>query len=76
MRRKVGDGKKHRGEGDMISAGDSSSEATESSGNALATGMMHLAIACTHVQRESQEEAEAAGKFASSIDSLDWRVEF
>ena len=40
---------------------DSSSEGMRSDGDSIATGMMHLAIACTHVQRQSEEEAEAAG---------------
>ena len=44
----------------MISEGDSSSEATKSSGDALVTGMMHLAIACNHVDQQSEKEAKAA----------------
>ena len=36
-------------------------EGMRSDGDSLATGMMHLAIACTNVQRQSEEEAGAAG---------------
>ena len=45
----------------MRSVRDSSSEATNSDEEAIAQGMMHLAIACTHVQRVSMKETPAVG---------------
>ena len=45
----------------MRSVRDSSFEATNSDEEAIAQGMMHLAIACTHVQRVSTKETPAAG---------------
>ena len=65
MRRKARQGKKDYGQGKMISAEDSSSEATKSDGEALAIGMMHLAIASTHVERQSEKEVKAIDKLAS-----------
>ena len=45
----------------MQSVRDSSSKATNSVEEAITQGMMHLAIACTHVQRVSTKETPAAG---------------
>ncbi len=45
----------------MSSERNSSSEAMESNEEAIARGMMHLAIACTHVERLSKLEDAAAG---------------
>ena len=50
------------GEGEMSSGGDSSSEGTKSDEEAIATGMMNLAIACKIVTRQSNAKAHAAGK--------------
>jgi hypothetical protein len=47
----------------MASERDSSSEATESNEEAIAEGMMHLAIACDHVEQQSLKCADAAGNF-------------
>ena len=45
----------------MSSVWDSSSEATNSDEEAITQGMMHLAIACTHVQQVSTKETLATG---------------
>ena len=45
----------------MRSVQDSSSEATNSDEEAITQGMMHLAIACTHIQWVSTKEIPAAG---------------
>lgn len=52
----------------MRSAKDSSTEgSSQNDGDAIATGMMHLAIACTHVERQSDKEKKSAGKCTSLI---------
>ena len=50
------------GEGEMSSGGDSCSKGTKSDEEAIAIGMMNLAIACKIVTRQSNTEAHAAGK--------------
>ena len=63
--RKARQGNKDCAQGEMMSGGDSSSEETQSGDDALATGMMYLAIACTHVEWQSEKEAKGGGKSAS-----------
>ena len=48
----------------MASARDLSSDTTRSEDNAITRGMLKLAIACTFLQRQSEEEAAAVGKEA------------
>jgi hypothetical protein len=61
--RRRGDAEGDRKDKDMASDRDSSSEATESNEEAIAEGMMHLAIACDHVQQQSIKGADVAGNF-------------
>ena len=51
----------------MNSDRDSSSEGTESNEEAIAAGMMHLAIACTHVERQATLEDRGAGKITPRL---------
>ena len=46
----------------MDSNRDSSSDATESNEEAIAAVMMHLAIACIHIERQATLEVARAGK--------------
>ena len=46
----------------MDSDRNSSSDATESNEEAIAACMMHLAIACTHIERQATLEVAGAGK--------------
>jgi hypothetical protein len=55
----------------MASERDSSSEATESNEEAIAEGMMHLAIACDHVEQQFLKCASAAGKFRD-VHAMFW----
>ena len=58
----------------MSSDRDSSSQRTESNEEAIAAGMMSLAIACTHVQQQSNWEAAAAGKNCKTLCRFGARV--
>jgi hypothetical protein len=55
---------------DMSSGHESSSEATESNDEAIAEGMMHLAIACDHVEHQSTPDAAAAGNLNSCSSNV------
>ena len=58
----------------MSSARTASSEATNTNDEDIASGMMHLAIACTHVDRQSKRFDRAAGKKTFRSSTLGFRV--
>ncbi len=58
----------------MSSLRTASSEATNTNDEDIATGMMHLAIACTHVDRQSKRFIRAAGKKTLRSSILGFRV--
>jgi hypothetical protein len=58
----------------MSSARTASSEATNTNDEDIATGMMHLAIACTHVDRQSRRFIRASGKKTLRSSTLGFRV--
>ena len=58
----------------MSSARGSSSEATNTNDEDIATGMMHLAIACSHVERQSNTINRVAGTKTLRSSTLWFRV--
>jgi len=58
----------------MPSARVSSSEATNTNDEDIATGMMHLAIACTRVERQSSKFDRAAGKTTLRSSTIGFSV--
>ena len=58
----------------MSSVRTASSEATNTNDEDIATGMMHLAIACTHVDRQSRRFIKTAGKKTLRSSTIGFRV--